>query len=115
MDGPFDGGMDRVPDPTSEIARRAAGDMRKIVTAHLDASQMGIDAIFLAAVDTVLESVETAVHVPNLPDIDADYVAGLLAAFTYLVRALALQASPIDPESNLRRLLAEFDERDTTY
>jgi hypothetical protein len=44
-----------------------------------------------------------------------EYLADVLASFTYIVRSVAMQAAPVDPEGNLRRLMAEYEERDTTF
>jgi hypothetical protein len=49
------------------------------------------------------------------PDGYSDYLACLLSAFSYVVRSLALQAAPLDPDANLRRMIIEFDERHTTF
>jgi hypothetical protein len=107
-----------IPDPASGVAHEAASDARRLVLAHVDASEVGVDAVFMAGLDPVLRRSREDLDPTRGGDPDEGpdgYLAHLLAALTYLVRALALQAAPLDPETNLRRLLADFEERGTTF
>ena len=107
--------MTDVPDPASELAYDAATDARRLIVAHLDATDVGVDALFMTSLDAVVQRVLGDVPSGDGPDRPGEYLACLLSALTYLVRQLALQAAPLDPDANLRRLIAEFDERGTTF
>ncbi len=107
--------MGQAPDPTSEVAYDAAADARRLMVAHLDASDVGVDAVFAAGMDAVLKRVFAGAGADGAADDAEEYLCSLLAAFAYLVRSVALQAAPLDPDANLRRLLADFDERGTTF
>jgi hypothetical protein len=102
-----------VPDPASEIAFRAADDARRLVLAHIDATDVGVDAVFMSSLDSIVtRAFAGAGAVPEGAD---EYLASLLSALTYLLRSLALQAAPLDPDANLRRLITEYGERGTTF
>jgi hypothetical protein len=104
-----------VPDPASEMSFRAADDARRLILAHVDATDVGVDAVFLSNLDTVVRRCFADVEPDALPDRSDEYLASLLAALAYLVRSLALQAAPLDPDANLRRLIADCGARGTTF
>jgi hypothetical protein len=104
-----------VPDPASDIAFRAADGARRLVLAHLDATDVGVDAVFLSNLDAVVGRCFADVDPDALPEGSDEYLASLLSAMAYLVRSLALQAAPLDPDANLRRLIADCGERGTTF
>jgi hypothetical protein len=104
-----------VPDPASELAYDAAADARRLIVAHLDATDVGVDALFMTNLEAVVQRTFSGIPTEDRPEGSGDYLACLLSALAYLVRSLALQAAPLDPDANLRRLIAEFDERHTTF
>ena len=107
--------MTQVPDPASELAYDAAADARRLILNHLDASDVGVNALFMTGLDSVVQRSFSDIPLENRPDGYGDYLACLLSALSYVVRSLALQAAPLDPDANLRRLITEFDERHTTF
>ena len=107
--------MNHVPDPASELAYDAAADARRLIVTHMDASDVGVDALFLTELESVVQRAFDGISSDDRPEESGDYLACLLSALAYVVRSLALQAAPLDPDANLRRLIADFDERGTTY
>ena len=107
--------MATVPDPASEIAFRAADDARRLVLAHIDATDVGVDAVFMSSLDAIVKRAFGDIDADAVPEGADEYLASLLSAVAYLVRSLALQAAPLDPDANLRRLMAEYGERGTTF
>jgi len=107
--------MNIVPDPANQIAREAAADVRRLILAHVHATDLGVDAVFNASLESVVSRSLVGVDPEALPAESVEYQADVLASFSYIVRSLALQAAPVDPEGNLRRLLSEYEERDTTF
>jgi hypothetical protein len=107
--------MNISPDPANDTARQAAADVRRLILAHMHATDLGVDAVFNAGLESVVSRSFQGVDPEAIPADSVEYQADVLASFSYIVRSLALQASPVDPEGNLRRLMAEYDERDTTF
>lgn len=107
--------MNQTPDPASELAYDAAADARRLIVAHIDASDVGVNALFMTELDAVVQRTFEGISSEHRPEGSDDYLAYLLSALAYVVRSLALQAAPLDPDANLRRLIAEFEDRSTTF
>jgi hypothetical protein len=107
--------MADVPDPADIVSHEAASDVRSLILAHVHATDFGVDALFLSSLDAVVGRSLAEIDQESTSEGSGEYLAGVLSAFAYIVRSLAVQAAPLDPEGNLRRLMAEFDERDTTF
>jgi hypothetical protein len=109
------GAMNIVPNPANEIAREAAADVRSLILSHVHATDLGVDAVFNAGLESVVSRSLQGVDLDSVPTDSVEYQADVLASFSYIVRSLALQAATVDPEGTLRRLMAEYEERDTTF
>jgi hypothetical protein len=46
--------MNVSPDPANEMARKAAGDVRQLILAHVHATDIGVDAVFTSGLESVV-------------------------------------------------------------